>query len=151
MYAQGRPAEKFKDPSDAIIKADKMAGVVVDENQKYVWEKGNRSLSYYKEVPSFTIQSGETALEACERALSSFGGTMTRLNGCSLSQACYVINNGTPAITKIGEDTYVLITGYNLDNVEYIYPYDWVTYYEPVATMEEKIKANGNMFIVNLY
>ena len=151
MYAKGRPAEKFKDPSDAITKADKMAGVVVDENQKYVWEKGNRSLSYYKEVPSFTIQSGETALEACERALSSFGGTMTRLNGCSLSQACYVINNGTPAITKIGEDTYVLITGYNLDNVEYIYPYDGVTYYEPVTSMEEKIKANGNMFIVNLY
>ena len=151
MYAKGNPAKKFKNPAEAILKADKLSGVVVDENQKYVWEKGNRDLSYYKEVPSFTIGQGEDGLEACKRALSMLGGTMTSLNGCTLNQVSYVISKGTPAITKIGEDTYVLITGYNLDNIEYIYPYDGKTYYEPVTSMEEKIKANGNMFIVNLY
>ena len=150
VYAKGLPPQKYKSAADAIQNADKTAGIVVDENQKYIWEKGNRNLSYYNDTPSFTTGVKETALEACERALSGFDGTQVRLTGCTLNQVYYVIGKGTPAITKMDSDKYVLITGYNLDNVEYISPEDGNTYYEPVKSMEDKIKDNGNFFIVNL-
>lgn len=150
VYGKGLPPEVYKDPSEAIIRAGKTAGVVVDENQKYVWEKGNRDLSFFNKVESFNLDEEKTELERCEEALAAFPGTKTRLNGIEFSDICYIINAGSPAIAKVGEDKVILITGYNLDNVEYIDPSDGELHYEPVKSMTEKLKENGNMFAVNL-
>ena len=150
VYGKGLPPEKYTNPSDAILRAGELAGIVVDENQKYIWEKGNRDLAFFNTVKEFTPEEGKTDFEICEDVLEVFPGTKVRLNGIEFSDLCYVINTGTPAIAKIGEDEYILVTGYNLDNVEYLYPKDGKLYYEPVKTMEKKFKDNGNIFIVNL-
>ena len=150
VYGKGLAPEVYTDPSKAIERAEKITGVVVDENQKYIWEKGNRDLAFFNKVENFTLNPDKSELELCEDALAAFPGTKTRLNGISFSDVCYIINNGSPAIAKVAEDKYILITGYNLDNVEYIDPKDGELHYEPVKTMEEKLKANGNMFAVNL-
>ena len=150
VYGKGLPPHMYKDPSEAIDKAGKIAGVVVDENQKYIWEKGNRDLSFFNHVDYFPTDENKTPLERCEEALLSFPGTKTRLNNIEFSDLCYIICQGSPAIAKVGEDQYVFITGYNLNNIEYIIPETGELTYEPIKTMEDKLKANGNMFAVNL-
>ena len=150
VYGKGRDPEIYKDPSEAIKRASKIAGIVVDENQKYIWEKGNRDLAFFNKVDELNLDEGKTALELFDEVLATFPGTRTRINGVEFSDVCYIINSGSPAIAKVGEDEVILITGYNLDNVEYIDPSDGKLHYEPVKNMEEKLKENGNMFAVNL-
>ena len=150
VYGKGLPPESYKDPSDAILRARKLAGVVVDENQKYIWEKGNRDLAYFNKVEEITVDGGKSPLQICEEILATFPGTKTRLNGIEFTDLCYIISSGSPAIARTGESEVVLITGYNLDNVEYLDPSDGKLHYEPVKKMEEKLKENGNMFEVNL-
>ena len=150
VYGKGLAPEVYSDPSKAIERAGKITGVVVDENQKYIWEKGNRDLTFFNKVENFNLNPDKSELELCEDALAAFPGTKTRINGISFSDVCYIINNGSPAIAKVSEEKYILITGYNLDNVEYIDPKDGELHYESVKSMEEKLKANGNMFAVNL-
>ena len=150
VYGKGLSPEVYKDPSEAIIRASKIAGIVVDENQKYIWEKGNRDLAFFNKVEEVDVDGEKTSIEILDEILSTFPGTRTRLNGVEFGDICYIINSGTPAIAKTGEDEVILITGYNLDNVEYIDPADGKLHYEPVKKMEEKLKENGNRYAVNL-
>ena len=46
VYGVGELAGIYDKASYAIQKAQKISGVVISSDQKYVWEKGNRDLAY---------------------------------------------------------------------------------------------------------
>ena len=59
VYAGGVLDSTWTKPSDAIIRADQKMGVVLNRQQQYVWERGNRDDSHQinlEEVPSAVLE-----------------------------------------------------------------------------------------------
>ena len=147
VYGLGELAGIFTDAADAVQYADKVSGVVVNTDQTYVWEKGNRNLVYDSEIEKYSREEGESTLEACERTAMAYGSRRVNLTGCTLDELYYIINKGTPVIAMIDTDYAVLLTGYTMTDVVYVDPYYGEEYTVSEDEMKEMLEAGGNIFI----
>ena len=86
----------YDNAGNAIQAAANISGVVISSDQAYIWESGNRDLSYSIDVEPFRTQSGETSLQACESYMEHYNAHQVDLTGCALDQVLYVINKGCP-------------------------------------------------------
>lgn len=124
VYGLGKFQGSYKKAGEAVVKADKVDGVVVLSDQRYVWERGNWDPSYGLTGQETLIASirdrltkGETVLEILN---DISGGEVLELRGCSADQLVYLINQNTPVIGLTEGGKAVILTGYNNKNVAYI-------------------------------
>ena len=85
VYAKGMLDSTWSRVSDAINRADAQMGVVLNRQQQYVWERGNRQDSYQAnldEVPSVVL-SGTIDEDTLQQSLGD-DYTVMNLTGCSL-------------------------------------------------------------------
>ncbi len=147
VYGMGGFAGMYDRAGDAVRAAEEVSGVVVSSDQIYVWERGNRDLSYFIDASAFAREGEETSLEACERYMQSYEAQKIDLTGCMLEQVLYVINQGCPVTALVSADHAVLLTGYTTTDITYIDPDTGEESTVGMSTMQEMTEAGGNVFI----
>lgn len=147
VYGRGELLDIYERAGYAVQRASEISAVVISSEQAYVWESGNRDLSYSTGAAAFQRSGAETSMEACERYMEQYGAHQIDLTGCTLDQMLYVINRGCPMITMTGADHAVLLTGYTTSSVTYIDPDDGQEHTVSQREMQEMTAAAGNVFI----
>lgn len=174
VYVGGRVLLATSNVTDAISRADKDMGIVIDNKQRNIW---SRTKPAYKnpflnmtyassdadadnvskcisailvreevnlEVHSL-IENGETPISVMKDGLKD--ATTLDLTGCTLGEVLYFVAQDSPVYVSVGEDDARLIVGYDAANI-YVY--------EPGQTENTKMSQdeagslfaqNGNIFI----
>ena len=116
MYGLGKLQGIFDAAGKAIQKADACGGVVVDADQHYIWERGNRDLKYTidsedenTEQLRQALAGGKTAVDA----LTDVYGKVLDLSGATIDELLYVVNQGRPVVAVIDAQTTLLVVGYS--------------------------------------
>lgn len=124
VYGYGKLQGSYEIAGDAIQKADSYGGVVVDQSQSYIWERGNRDLNYtidHSEDMAAQIKakldSGVSPMEALKEYDS---GASLNLTGCTAEQLAYIINQGKPVIGMKEAGKPIILVGYTDENVIYV-------------------------------
>lgn len=147
VYGMGELLDIYDRAGYAVQRASEISGVVISSKQAYVWESGNRDLSYSTEPAEFRQSGEESSMEACEKYMEQYDACQIDLTGCALEQMLYVINRGCPMITMIGTDHAVLLTGYTITDITYIDPADGQEHTVSQEKMQDMTDAAGNVFI----
>ena len=124
VYGTGRFQGSYDNAGDAVVKADEVSGVVVSEEQKYVWERGNRYLEYVITDRDDAINTlrerlagGALAMDAVQEVL---GGQTLDLTGCTTEEMLYIVNKNMPVVGIAGDGSCVILIGYDQSYVTYI-------------------------------
>lgn len=171
VYVRGGFGGSFTNLSDAIRLADSKMGLVVNGKGQYVWKRGNTynsiSLSDISIIPdedntlaacieAMLRKAGVTAVVPGEELFNDGKSVADIINsdtvsylsfeGLSLDKVLYSVNAGRPVVGKYADDEYVLVTGYDANNV---IMYSALTGSRSKVSMTEaakKFEACGNVF-----
>ena len=176
-YAKGKVLMSSLDVSDAIRLADQYSGVVIDNQVRYVWKRARdnyqetlsgmtadltkvgsdakeRCLSIMLKKEGINISvsellsSGKTPKEILERSLQS--ETVLDLNGCTLQQILYYVNQGTPVYGLKNGNQPILIVGYSSSTYVIYDPATNATMAIPKTDLETAVGSAGNVFLAYL-
>lgn len=172
-YTSGHLAGSYKMAADAIQVADEGMGVVLDNLNHIIWERGQTStrtsLSSMTEIyagngvnsvgacVSMLLKYNYVAKDAKELSGSSksmyqlladnFDYTPINLTGSTLSQVLYYVSQKRPVIAmKNGSDA-VLIIGYDETSITYIDPAARTTVKTGLASATTMFESAGNVFV----
>lgn len=128
-------------------RADAQTGVVLNRAQQYVWERGNKNKAP-DEYRGCTGKYTYSQLEEKELQ-DSLGdmGTVIDLTGCTLDNVLYEVSAQRPVIAKTGENSSVVIVGYDEYNT---YLYDPATGQISPYGMNDStalFESAGNVFL----
>lgn len=151
VYAEGELQEMTGSPAKAITNADSRVGVVLDQDQSYVWERGNRPTSAQIDPASLPEAVRNASLdESVLQASLAEGETLMNLTGCSLDSVLYLVAHGHPVIARLNADGKgnVVIVGY--DQFDNMLIYDPAT--QQITPMGQNdstaaFAAQGNLFL----
>ena len=171
-YGKGKLFGIYASAADAIRQANENQGLVVSESQKYVWERGNRSLVYdIAGVDLSPYQEGNTLAAALNRLFAyegktvdaagemaagkkpieilqeQFLGNVLDLHGCSPEELCYILGKGTPIIAMTDLNNAVLLIGYNDSMITYVKPDAGEKVSVPYEELEALTVASGNTYL----
>ena len=124
VYGLGELQGIYKNAGYAVQEADELCGVVVTSEMDYVWERGNRYLTYALLGQDALLSTVQAELKAGKPALEVLNavsdGNAFELTGCTTEQILYLINKNTPVVGIVDKDTNVILMGYDETNVGYI-------------------------------
>ncbi|MGB8454835.1 MAG: hypothetical protein WCD89_21215 [Anaerocolumna sp.] len=146
VYALGDIEGLYGQAGDAIKQAYITSGVVLNQNQQKIWERGIKSSA--KNINNITpvYTSGNTdSIKASVQMLLNYrsggfnsgnlkngtvdemlsqgvGNSVLNLIGCSLDEILYFLDKNIPVIGMKDKDSAVLITGYDAYNITVIDP-----------------------------
>ena len=171
-YGKGKLLGIYANAADAIRQANENQGLVVSESQKYVWERGNRSLVYdIAGLDTSPYQEGNTLSAALNRIFSYEGKTVDvagemaagkkpieilkeqfpenvlDLHGCSPEELCYILGKGTPIIAMTDLNNAVLLIGYNDSMITYVRPDTGEKVTVSYEELEALTAASGNTYL----
>ena len=147
-YAKGVLDSTWSRVCDAINRADGQMGVVLNRQQQYVWERGNRQESYQAnldEVPDVVL-SGTIDENTLQQSLGA-DYTVMNLTGCSLDSVLYQVSKGNPVIAKVSDTVNVVIIGYNSKNTILYYPATQEQGYFGMQDSTSLFESAGNVFV----
>lgn len=123
-YGHGELQGVYDTAGAAIREADNFGGVVLDQNQAYVWERGNRDLNFsIPEADALAanikeqLAGGSSPMQIMEKARP---GESMDLSGCDAEQLAYIINQGRPVVAMLDAGTPVILVGYGESTVVYV-------------------------------
>ena len=148
VYARGHLDSIYRDPAQALKRADEQAGVVLNRAQQYVWERGNKKTKLtlnLEDIPE-AILTGSWDKQALQDGIGD-AGTVIDLSGCTLDSVLYEISAQRPVIAKTGENTSVVIIGYDEYNTWLYDPASGKTYPYGMNDSTALFEAAGNIFI----
>lgn len=176
VYSKGKVLQITNRLQDAIRLANEEMGVVLDDNQAYIWKRGKKNFQNAIEIEQ---SSEETSGESIPEALSSLlgkeelristspllasgqtpyeilsdtmkEGRVLDLTGCDVEEILYYVNLGTPVFAMTGTDTAGLIIGYDALNIYVFNGVDGKTEKMELESAKEYFNAIGNRFIAYL-
>lgn len=173
VYARGKLQGIYEKAGAAIVAADPLKGVVVTSEQKKIWERGNRQLRYSMEnAPAFAISRVESSFIACLQQMLTYegknvdvagemkkgkstldilnehsGGEAVDLSGCTIEELFYIIGKGTPVLAMTGDDSAILLVGYDDTSVTYLNPRTGRKPTEIISAIEKKVSGSQSTFI----
>lgn len=148
VYGKGKLQATCKDAADAIALADQCVGVVLDQESRYVWERGNYE-NVAKIDPSLVnpvLFNGVMDQEYMQDALGE-DYAVWNLSGCSLGDMFYFLAHGCPVLTKMSESGTSLILGFDVYNVWLYNPEDGSTYAVAKEDAQALIAHYGNLYL----
>jgi len=176
-YIYGDIEGAYMKASDAIRVANEGYGVVLDNSNQLIWERGvkaTRSSINKLQNLDWTISSNRT-IESCLELMLAFQGVNVSLNqlnvnnssvleilnnhskytalsltGISLDEALYFIYKGMPVLAMTNSNEAVLIYGYDNYNIMVIDPKLNRTTKLGLQSATDMFKRAGNMFITSL-
>lgn len=169
VYALGGITDVMEDPGEAIRKADKQMGVVMDNHHHIVWERGGRFLS--KTLSSTTTvrtTAGVSSVKACaymllqdltsaslndikgSNAMDMLGAYLTEpvnLTGCTVDEILYFVSNEHPVIAMKNASDAVIILAYDTSSVTWYDPSTGTKTKQSLNSAENYFKNAGYVFI----
>lgn len=148
VYGKGILDSIWTKAGDAIVRADEVVGIVLNRQQQYVWERGNRDVSHkvnLEEVP-MPITSGILDENTLAQTLGD-EYMILNMTGCSLESVLYQVSKGNPVVAKVNEGVNVVIIGYDRFNTILYYP---ATGEQGYYSMDDSVKlfnAAGNVYM----
>lgn len=150
-YGHGSLQGVYDNAGEAIVQADQFGGVVTDQNQSYIWARGNRDLKYMIENAQSLaadikakLAAGTTPVEIMESQNSD--GSLN-LTGCSAEQLAYIINQDKPVIAMLNANNAVILVGYGDSTMIYIDMNSEGTKTVSFEEMDEITAGSGHTYI----
>lgn len=151
VYGYGELQGIFEKAGEAIVEADKYSGVVVSEEQEYVWVRGNRDLRYsiqgrdaYLKNIREQLQAGTSAMDVISELN---GGKVLDLTGCTAEELMYIINQGKPVIAMLDASNAIILTGYTENRITYMDTSSGGKYTVRPEKIEEMTEKSGHTYI----
>lgn len=167
----------FYSSGRAVDLAYGVFGVVIDEDGRQIWRRGNRAaknqIMAIKEAEAtpekpalpicldtmlayegvgrntqFYLERGETVLEILQDSLSD--AVILDLTGCSLDAVLYYVNQDIPVLALTENGGAVLLVGFNELEVGIMDPSTGTIYTKKNSEAAEWFGENGNQFITYL-
>ena len=173
VYGKNGIEQIFTRSASAINLASSISGVVLNDNGKYVWKKGNlvtknqimkiqpasaeekgsmavcldTILSYegVSRNSQYLLESGETVYSILQDNLPN--DEILMLNGCSLESVLYYVNQDIPVLAMLDDGNAVLIVGFNELNTVLMNPQTGTIYKMGMNDSARWFEENGNNFI----
>lgn len=174
VYVGSKVSLATDDLIAAIAEADANMGIVLDNEPKYVWKRGRKS--YQNTITGIAVGSSDSEASGMARALSAMlvhegenvqvhnliesgetpisilsrtlkGYDILDLTGASLTQVLYYVNLGNPVYAYTGDDTAVLIVGYDAANIIYFDPMTNTNSKMGLSDAQEYFETYGNVFV----
>jgi hypothetical protein len=148
VYARGSLDGIYTDVAEAVKRADERTGVVLNRAQQYIWERGNKKTKVQLNVEDIpdVMKTGGWDVQAIQEGIGE-SGTVIDLSGCSLDSVLYEISAQRPVIAKTGDDTCVVIVGYDSYNTYLYDPATGETSPYGMNDSTELFENAGNIFI----
>lgn len=148
VYAKGGLTGIYSKPADAIIEADSQVGVVLNDDQQYIWERGNSQTENElnnEDIPE-AVLTGTMDEAALQEALGDSADVMN-LTGCTLEEVLYQLSADRAVIARKPDGTTVVIVGYDRYNTLW---YDYATgehTYYGINDSTNLFLSAGNVFL----
>lgn len=180
IYGAGRVVSCTWDAAEAVRTADECAGVVIQEDYRYLWRRGRPSSITMANKVVLSQEEVDIALDMTTRCLLGLlkaenvsfydvgrlvdakeapgrilqeampYAQILDLTGCTLSQALYYVGQGS-LLFALGESREpLLVVGYDEHNAILYDPITNTTYRKGLTDSEEAFSAGGNVFITYL-
>lgn len=177
VYAfNGKFVGAYSQANAAVRRAYDVMGVVVDENQSYIWERGSRRLRIeISGVQNPQQKPEETSMQAAIEILlghqktymdtavylaegytpyeilsDHMDGRVFDLSGCSLSMVLYYVSQGHPVMVLESDSQAELITGYDPRNIVLTDPLTGEAYRKGMNDSAQAFEELGNLFVAFL-
>lgn len=164
----------YTSPAGAVNRAYEISGVVVDNNGKCIWLKGNRvSRNQIMAIKEASVTEEKDSLAVCLDTIFKFEGLVRNseyllaqgktvpevleenledarvmdMTGCSLDAMLYYVNQDIPVLALLKNGEAVLVTGFNEFNVVIMEPATGRLYKKGMNDSTEWFRENGNCFI----
>lgn len=137
VYANGTLTDIESDSNAALRVADEAGGVVLNQQQKYVYERGNWMSDFtidINDIPSALLNPTLDA-NAIQQAVGD-DYSILNYSGCSTTSIRYQISRGYAVVAKYSDTKTVLIVGYDI--------YDNLWYYDPETQEVTAIGKNDS-------
>ena len=173
VYAKGDVILTTDNVSEAVIAANEQMGVVVGENQQYVWKRSRKTTQ--KAFTDITVGeedknmgtiaqcinamlekeginiSVSALLEQGETPKNILGDTMKDvlvldLTGCTMDEVLYYISNGAPVFAMTGSENAVLLIGYDSTHVTIFDPALGSSYRKSIEEADQMFEEAGSIF-----
>lgn len=173
VYARYGLMGIYTDVAEAIQTANEYSGVVLNQQQNYIWEKSKRQtrikinqvsqegadngnslsvcLAQMLKAAGYTVavkpllEQGESALSILRRYVE---GDVLDLTGLPMDQVLYYVSRGYPVLAVLEEDKGVLIVGYDEFNLLLMDPINGgIIYKKGLNDSREYFDNYGNSFI----
>ncbi len=172
VYAKGKLLGTHVSVKEAIKEAKDNAGVVVDAQQHYIWEKG--VAKPYAKVPSVSVvkaKNKKQSFAACMQMLLKlradntslktlakekgtpmdilnkyYDGCGVNLSGCKMEDIVYYITKERPVIARLKSGKYIVIMSYNSTKLRYIDPVKGESVQADRDKLEKQIRAAGGKY-----
>ena len=173
VYVKGDVILTTDSVSEAIISANDKMGVVIGDNQKYVWKRSRKTASAaFNDIKvgeedgtggsivqcvnamlekeginisvSALVEQGETPKQILINTLKD--ATVLDLTGCTVDEILYYVSNGYPVFAMTGTSDAVLVIGYDANNVVLFNPVTGTSYKQAITDADTMFANAGNVF-----
>ena len=177
VYVKGEIVASTENVAEAVKLANETMGVVIDSDQRYIWKRARKTaqprlsdiaastedasagsiaqcmnVMLQKEGLNMNVQalleSGETPKSVLRNTLKE--RTVLDLTGCSTDEILYYVSLGTPVFAMTGNDSAVLVVGYDSTGVLLYEPETDATVRKTLAEADALFANAGNVFFTYL-
>ncbi len=177
VYVKGEIVASTENVAEAVKLANETMGVVIDSDQRYIWKRARKTaqprlsdiaastedasagsiaqcmnVMLQKEGLNMNVQalleSGETPKSVLRNTLKE--RTVLDLTGCSTDEILYYVSLGTPVFAMTGNDSAVLVVGYDSTGVLLYEPATDATVRKTLAEADALFANAGNVFFTYL-
>ena len=177
VYVKGEIAASTENVAEAVKIANETMGVVLDSDQRYIWKRARKTaqprlsdiaastedasagsiaqcinVMLQKEGVNMNVQalleSGETPKSVLRNTLKE--RTVLDLTGCSTDEILYYVSLGTPVFAMTGNDSAVLVVGYDSTGVLLYESGTDATVRKTLAEADALFANAGNVFFTYL-
>lgn len=177
VYVKGEIVASMENVAEAVKLANETMGVVIDSDQRYIWKRARKTaqprlsdiaastedasagsiaqcmnVMLQKEGLNMNVQalleSGETPKSVLRNTLKE--RTVLDLTGCSTDEILYYVSLGTPVFAMTGNDSAVLVVGYDSTGVLLYESGTDATVRKTLAEADALFANAGNVFFAYL-
>lgn len=148
VYAKGGLWGIYENGAQAVQEAEQQAGVALDSNQQYLWERSNtkdKSSISVDAIPE-AVKQAPLDVQQLNQALEG-NGKAVDLTGCTLEQILYQVSAQRPVIVKSQGGQAMVLVGYDSYNTILYNPVTKETSYMGMQDSTKAFQENGNVFI----
>ena len=177
VYVKGTVSETTDSVSEAVIAANEQMGVVIGDDQQYVWKRSRKATqTALNDIAAGEEDAGRGSIVQCVNAMLGKEGihisvgalidqgqtpkeilihtlkdaTVLDLSGCTVDEVLYYVSNGSPVFAMTGTNDAVLIVGYDAGSVQLYDPALGTSYRKTIEEADEMFFNAGSVFFTYL-
>ena len=147
VYAKGTLNNVYEHANTAIISANELLGVVVDQDQQYIWERGNRETIAeisMDDIPQCVLE-GNMDVDYLQQQLPD--KWVLDLTGCDIDSVLYFISQGNAVLAETPDGVQVLMGYDQWNNIRFYKPGDEESQLVSDLDYPQWFEECGNVFV----